>query len=115
MDEFREACESGRLGEMIKVLNELGRRGDMACASGNISVNDLKEHFERVSSERYEVEPEVIERAVNEANDLRGDGRAREANELLNEDLNDEEILEAMKEMEESAPGADGVRIGFVK
>ena len=35
--------------------------------------------------ERYEEEPEVIEGAVRNARDLRGDASAREANDRMNE------------------------------
>ena len=45
---------------------------------------------------------------------MRGCEKAREANECMNGELVREEIEEAMKEMRESAPGEDGVRLPFV-
>ena len=64
-----------------------------------------RSHFESVSKDRYEERPEVIERAVRGAVDLRNDRRAKEANECLNVVPESEEIREAMKETRQSAPG----------
>ena len=75
-----------------------------------VTVGEFIEHFEEVSRERYEEEPRVIEETVRGATDLREDERAREANNHMNEDPEREEIIEAMKEINESAPGEDGVR-----
>ena len=68
-----------------------------------------------MSHERYEEEHGVIERAVRRAKDLREWWRAIEANELMNEVPEREEIMKAMKEMRESAPGADGVKIWYIR
>ena len=82
---------------------------------GGLASEQFKEHFESVSRERYEEEPEVIEGAVRNARDLRGDASAREANERMNEVPSVAEIEAAMKVMKESAPGEDGVRIGYIR
>ena len=116
IERCKTACEEGRMGDMYKILRELGVRGRrMAGRGGLLTANDFKRQFERVSSERYEVSPEVIEEAVNGARDLRGDARAMEENARMNEVPSVEEIEEVMKEMRESAPGEDGVRISYVK
>ena len=60
-----------------------------------------------MSEKRYEVDPAVIEIATFE--------RMREANESMNSELGREEIEEAMKEMKESAPGEDGIRMCYLK
>ena len=60
------------------------------------------------------MEPRVIVAAVKGASDLRMDANAREANELINETPELEKIEKAMNEVNESAPRADGVRIGYV-
>lgn len=113
--ECEEACARGKIGEMYKCLRKLGTRNRPAARSTTVTVSEFKEHFERVSKDRYEEEPRVIEEAVRGAVDLRNDRRAREANELLNEVPEREEIMDAMKEMRESAPGKDGVRIGYIR
>ena len=97
IEECREACATGRVGEMYKVLRALGRRGKQAGASNHITVDAFREHFARLSEERFEEDPEVVEAAVGEARDLRGDERAEEANDLLNITPEPEEIEEAMK------------------
>ena len=86
-----------------------------AARSMKLTEDEFKNHFESVSRDRYEERPEVIERAVRGAVDLRNDTRAKEANECLNVVPESEEIREAMKETRESAPGLDGVRIGYIR
>ena len=49
-----------------------------------LRANDFKEQFESVSNERYKELPQVIEDAVRNARDLRGDERARAANVEMN-------------------------------
>ena len=53
----------------------------------------------------------MIEEAVRRARGLRNEMRVREANRLLNEVPESEEIWEAMKEIRESTPSVDGVKI----
>lgn len=116
IEECREACETGRIGNMYKCLRKIGTKGMKGGVSGAmITVSEFREHFMRVSRDRYEEPPSVIEAAIREVNDLRMDEKAMEANEMMNETPAREEIEEAMKEMRESAPGEDGIRIGFVR
>ena len=84
-------------------MRRLGTRERPAARSMKLTVDEFKNHFESVSKDRYEERPEVIERAVRGAADLRNDSRAKEANECLNVVPESEEIREAMKETRESA------------
>ena len=109
-------CAEGRVGEMYKILKELGMRGKKRAGRGGmLKANDFKVQFERVSSERYEDRIEVIEEAVGNARDLRDSERVIEANEEMNEVPTRGEIESFMKDMKESAPGEDGVRISFIR
>ena len=78
-------------------------------------MEEFREHFEKVSEQRYEVDPAVIGGVIEKVRDLRGCEKAREANECMNGELGREEIEEAMKEMKESAPGEDGTRMCYLK
>ena len=100
---------------MYKILRGLGRRGRKAGESHHITVEQFREHFKGVTRERFEEDPEVLEAAVEAARDLRGEARAVEANDYLNMTPEPEEIVEAMKEVQESAPGLDGVRISYIR
>ena len=101
---------------MYKIMKELGMRGrQRAGRGGMLKANDFKEQFESVSSERYEERPHVIEAAVGNARDLREDVRAIEANARMNRMPDRGEIKSVMKEMKESAPGEDGVRIVYIR
>ena len=115
IEECENACNLGRMGEMYKILKEIGRKEWKAPPSVGITVEEFKEHFEKVSEMRYEVDPAVIGRVIGEVRDLRGCEKAREANECMNGELVREEIEEAMKEMRESAPGEDGIRMCYLK
>ncbi|KAI8486755.1 hypothetical protein Bbelb_355030 [Branchiostoma belcheri] len=112
--ECKEACETGKIGQMYKLLKQVGTKGRKAPNSWTIEVKDFKEHFERVSRERYEEAPSVLEGVIERVNDLRGTAKAYEANEMLNRVPEREEIEEAMKEMTDSAPGEDGVRLRYI-
>ena len=115
IEECEEACARGIMGDMYKCLRRLGTRERPAARSMQLTVDEFKSHFESVSKDRYEERPEVIERAVRGAVDLRNDRRAKEVNECLNVVPESEKIREAMKETCESAPGLDGVRIGYIR
>ena len=116
IDRCETVCEEGRVGEMYKIMKELGMRGrQRAGRGGMLRANDFKEQFESVSNERYEELPHVIEDVVGNARDLRGDVRARAANVEMNAVPSRGEIESAMKEMKESAPGEDGVRICYIR
>ena len=116
MTECEEACRQGRMGDMYKILRQLGTRGNKKLGmGGTLTAEDFREQFESVSAERYEVDPSVIEGVIERAKDLRMDAEAIVANEGMNVEPEREEIEEAMKEMKESAPGEDGVRIGYIR
>ena len=66
--ECRETCDRGRIGDIYNCLRRLGTKGSRAPESSMITVNEFREHFERLSRDWYEENPSVIER---------GDERAR--------------------------------------
>ncbi|KAI8519281.1 hypothetical protein Bbelb_025380 [Branchiostoma belcheri] len=112
--ECKEACETGKIGQMYKLLKQVGTKGMKAPNSCTIEVKEFKEHFERVSREMYEEAPSVLEGVIERVKDPRGTAKAFEANEILNRAPEREEIEEAMKEMTDSAPGEDGVRLRYI-
>ena len=72
IEECRDACDRGRFGDMYKCLRKLGSKVCRAPESSMITVNEYKEHFERVSRERYEEDPSVIASVIERLNDRRG-------------------------------------------
>ena len=72
---------------MYKILKEIRKKEWKAPPSVGITVEVFKEHFEKVSEMRYEVDPAVIGRVIGEVGDLRGCEKAREANECMNGEL----------------------------
>ena len=112
--ECREACDSGRIGDMYECLRKIGMRGVKAGESSTISISEFKNQFESVSRERYEEDPSVIASVIEKVDDLRMDDRAKAANDRLNVIPEREEIMKAMSEMKDSAPGEDGVRLRYI-
>ena len=97
------------------MLRKLGTRGNRKAEGHDITIEEFKNHFEEVSRERYEPDPSDIEVAVSRTRDLREDPRAKEANLLLNETPQEEEIEREIKMAKESAPGKDGVRMKYIR
>ena len=113
--ECKDACDEGRVGDMYRSLKKIGTRGKKEKSGTTITMDEFKRHFEKVSRDRYEIEPSKLEEAIEGTKDLRYDARAIEANATLNTTPTRNEILEAIKEIRESAPGEDEVRIGYIK
>ena len=103
------------MGEMYKILKEIGRKEWKAPPSVGITVEEFKEHFEKVSEMRYEVDPAVIGRVIGELRDLRGCEKAREANECMNGELVREEIEGSNERNERVSAGEDGIRMCYLK
>ena len=100
---------------MHKILRELGGRERKAMEGHNITKEEFKEHFQRVSQDRYEVEPQEMERTLREVRDLRNTQKAIDARAEMNETPQEEEIRKAIMETKDSAPGKDGVKINYIR
>ena len=113
--ECEEACAQGNIGEMYKILYKLGTRGQKATGEHTLTTEDFKKQFEKVSKDRYEEPPWETGAAVDRARDFRGDRRAIEEEERLNRLISEAEVRKAIKEIRESSPGEEGVRIGYIR
>ena len=80
----------------------------------SITTSQFKEHFKKVSDERFENKPEDIEKVVDMAEDLRYGEEAEEWRKWLNRSPDLEEVTAEMRKMRDSAPGEDGVRLRFL-
>ena len=98
------------------MLRKLGMRDSKAArAAEHFSPEEYKQHFEKVSQERYERTPEEIQQLINQIPIPPLNAETAKACEALERDLTKAEVLEAIREMKDGAPGSDGVRISFVK
>jgi hypothetical protein len=110
--ECQEAEGRGDSGKMYQVLKDLGKREWKGQTdSTTLTKEDFREHFKKVSEQRFENTPEEIERAVDKVTDISGTDKAREWSEMLESTPEREEILTEMRKMRDSAPGEDGVRL----
>ena len=115
MIECERAAGRGDTGAVYKALEKLGKRGiKKVTSSTTITKEQFKDHFSKVSAERFENPPEEIDRAVDEANDLRTDPRTEEWRERLGRPPDREEVINEMKKMKDGAPGEDGARITYI-
>ena len=115
LTECKEAGERGDYSAMYKHLKKLGTRGmTKAPETTNIGTDDFKRHFQDISKDQYENNPDDIERSVNNIDDISQTVKARLWAERLNETPSREEILQQMKKMKESAPGRDGARLIYL-
>ena len=115
LNECRDANEKGDMGSMFRLLRQLGGRDSKPNSGTTITTDEFKTHFQQVSSQRYENMPEELMTWVRKMGDWRNDPRHVEADKKLNETPSPHEIEECMKDMKDSAPGADNVRIKYIK
>ena len=80
-----------------------------------ITSQRFKAHFEKLTGERFENPREEIEIAVNDVTDIRKELLAMEANDLLNEEPDEEEIIREMKNVKESTLGKYQIRMIYIK
>ena len=115
MVECERAANRGDTGAMYKALEKLGKRGiKKVSSSTTITKEQFKDHFSKVSAERFENPPEDIDRTVDQATDLRTDPRTEEWRERLGRPPEREEVINEMKKMKDGAPGEDGARISYI-
>ena len=61
LTQCQEANEKGEMGTMYRILRQLGSRDSKPNTGTTITTAEFKAHFEKVSKERYEVEPNTHE------------------------------------------------------
>ena len=116
VDEARDAQERNDMGAMYKILRKLGQRDSKAArASEHFSTEEYKVHFEKVSAERYERQVEEIQQLMGDIAVAQLNADQERACRALARDFSQKDVMEAIKEVNDSAPGADGVRISFIQ
>ena len=114
--ECEEANQNGYTGKMYRLLREIGvGQSDSAPPTTTVSTGEFKEHFESLTAERFERESREVEEVVKSMADLRGNQEAQAANDRMNVIPSEEEIMKAIEETKDSAPGEDGIRISYIK
>ena len=105
----------GDAAKLYRNLKKLECRGyKKAPTTTDITNEEFKVHFQKVSKERFENDLQFLEEVVDMADDLRGTAKAVEWEEKLNAVPEFEEMVEEIKLMRESAPGEDRIRLCFL-
>lgn len=115
IDECVTASERGDLSTLYSALRKLGTRSSKPQTGTTLTTDEFQKHFQSVSNERFETEPGDLMRAVSEMGDHRHEEAHKEANEKMNKEPTVTEVREAMKEVKDSAPGKDGVRMRYIR
>ena len=113
--ECEDAARRGDFGAMHSVLRKLGTRKSKPQAGHKITTEQFRAHFSKISEQRFENTPEEIQNAVELTTDRSQEISLTEANEELNATPSAEEILQAMEEVNDSAPGSDKVRMRYIR
>ena len=113
--EGENAVEKGDMGTMYKTLRKLGTRSQKHQTGTTISTDEFKAHFSNVSKDRYENDPGTLMNTVKQMPDKSKDVKFITANQKLNTLPSEKEIMEALDEVRESAPGKDGVRMVYIR
>ena len=115
INECNDASQRNDAGLVYRNLRKLGSRGlKKAPTSSTLTKEAFKIHFEGISKERFENPPEEVMAAVDQMEDISQTEVALQYRELLDETPSREEIVKQMKEMSDSAPGEDGVRLIYI-
>ena len=115
LEECNAAGERGDSGLMYKTLKKLGSRNiKQETNTTNIKTEEFREHFKKVSEERFENSPEEIEEVAKRIKDISDTEKAKEWKDILEAVPGREEIAEQIKKMRDSAPGDDGVRLSYL-
>ena len=115
LSECQAANEKGQMGTMFRILRQLGGRDRKPDTGTTLTTSEFKTHFEKVSKDRYEVDPSSLMAAVNRMESLKTDPVAMAENRKLNEVPTAREIEKAIWEIKDSAPGKDNIRIKYIK
>ena len=93
LGECENAAGRGDMGTVYKNLKVLGTRGvKKVAAETTLTKEEFREHFKKVSEERFENLPEELERVVDKAPDLREDERTKGWRERLGRPPEREEV-----------------------
>ena len=115
LDDCESATGRGDSAGFYRGLRKLeSREKKKAPVQTTISTEKFRDHFMAVSQERFENDPVFIEQAVDKSEDLRDLEKTREWRVRLDEPPDEEEVLEQMLKMRDSAPGEDGVRLKYL-
>ena len=115
INECRDAGDRNDQGTMYKQLKKIGmKEKKKEPETSKLTKEDFRGQFKSVSEDRFETKVEDIFAAVDRAVDLRGCGEHDLWQETMDETPGYAEIMEQMKKMKDSAPGADGVRLRYI-
>ena len=110
-DKCEKAWKSGRFGEMYDLLKKLQKRGEYNNSKNVLLFSEeiFKEHLEKITENRYEIDVTKIEKVLNkvDAPDM-NETKIKELQAGLEMVPTSKEIMNEMTKMKDSAPGEDG-------
>ena len=113
--ECENAAEKGEMSTMYKTLRKLGTRSQKHQTGTTISIDEFKAQFSNVMKDRYENDPGTLMNTIKQMPDRSKNVKFITANQRLNTPPSEKELMEALDEVRESAPGKDGVRMIYIR
>ena len=116
-DKCEKARKFGRLGEMYDLVKKLQKRREYNNSKIILLFSEeiFKEHLEKIIENRYETDVIKLETVPNK---LRAPAinrtKIKELQTKLEMVPTSEEVMKEMAKMKDSAPGEDGIRLGFI-
>ena len=112
--ECNAANEKGDSGAMYRALRKLETRNTKQNSGTTITSEQFKDHLQKVSAQRFENAPKDLMETVEQMPVNVDRIKMKRENEKLNE-LPSFEIEQCKSEIQNSAPGEDGIRSVFIK
>ena len=103
---------------MYDLLKKLQKHGEYNNSKNILLLSEerFKENLEKITENRYETDVIKIETVLNRVTAPGTTGiKIKELQSKLEMVPTREEIMKEMAKMKDSAPGEDGIRIGFIK
>ena len=117
MDVVKDAQKAEETGDsrmLYQTLRRIGCKDLRTVQEEHFSPNEYRNHFMKVSKDRYERTMSEISELMDELT-VRDDPEAITAAERLDEDITFQEFVEEINKMKDGAPGIDAVRVCAIK
>ena len=114
LSECQVVNEKGDIGTMYRLSRQLGGRDRKPDTGTTIVTAEFKHHFEKVSKDRYDIDPSTLMGAVNRMKKIKNDPVAQAENEEQR-NAHCQRNRGSNNGIEDSAPGKNNIRIKYIK
>ena len=113
LSECQVVNEKGDIGTMYCLSRQLGGRDRKPDTGTTIVTAEFKNHFEKVSKDRYDIDPSTLMGAVNRMKKIKTILWHKQ--KMRNNEMPTAKEIEEAIMAEDSAPGKNNIRIKYIK